>query len=659
MRKKSLPPLAAALLVSAAAVALPAPAAAAAPAGPGAVIEVKLASGTGVAAVRQALDDREITKMTPLFARLGERLTALRPVGAQAKGDPGLARWHRIELAPGVDAKAAVRELSAVPGVETAYQQPKVSNPVTPDFSGQQGYADPSSASGIDADYAHTKPGGRGGNVKVVDMEQAWNTQHEDLSKLRLPGALIANGTPVFDPGGVEHGTAVMGVIGADDNGFGVTGLVPDAGLHYTNVANTERGYDLANSILAAAAGVGVGDVLLIEQHVYDCGNWAPMEVWPSVYDAIVTAVGSGRHVVEAAGNGNQNLGNPSCFGPRFPHDKPDSGAIMVGAGAAPGCTTPVRTRLGFSNYGSRVDLQGWGECVTTTGGGNLYGTTQNQYYTNTFNGTSSASPIVASALASLLSVAEANGVQLSPARAREILIATGTAQSGLDHIGPLPNLRTAIDHYLSGIQLPERIANPGNRQSDVGVPVNLGLQAWDGNDDVLTYAAYNLPPGLSVNTATGVISGTPTTLGTYNVTVSATDNSGPISSKQFTWTIVEPPPVVCEANSVTWPLPDLQTVQVPLGVEDCAVVNAAGSTLEVQITHTYVGDLSIKLKAPDGTLYPLKAANPGDSSDNLHAVYPVDLSSESVNGMWYVVVQDHDSGDSGTLEWARLTLKS
>ncbi|MGW4115882.1 hypothetical protein ACWEFJ_33855 [Actinosynnema sp. NPDC004786] len=69
--------MAAALLATAAAAASPGPAAAA-PAGPGAVIEVKLSSGADVAAVRQALDDREIARVTPLFARLGDRLARLR-----------------------------------------------------------------------------------------------------------------------------------------------------------------------------------------------------------------------------------------------------------------------------------------------------------------------------------------------------------------------------------------------------------------------------------------------------------------------------------------------------------------------------------------------------------------------------------------------------
>src|SRR5438552_6773769 len=41
------------------------------------------------------------------------------------------------------------------------------------------------------------------------------------------------------------------------------------------------------------------------------------------------------------------------------------------------------------------------------------------------------------------------------------------------------------------------------------------------------SYNATGLPPGLSVNTSTGLISGTPTTAGTYSVTISATNSSG------------------------------------------------------------------------------------------------------------------------------------
>jgi hypothetical protein len=46
------------------------------------------------------------------------------------------------------------------------------------------------------------------------------------------------------------------------------------------------------------------------------------------------------------------------------------------------------------------------------------------------------------------------------------------------------------------------------------------------------------LPPGLSVDPGTGAVTGTPTTAGTYNVTITATDNAGFAATSTFTWTV-------------------------------------------------------------------------------------------------------------------------
>ena len=55
-----------------------------------------------------------------------------------------------------------------------------------------------------------------------------------------------------------------------------------------------------------------------------------------------------------------------------------------------------------------------------------------------------------------------------------------------------------------------------------------------DANLDTLTYTATGLPPGLSFNASTRVISGTPTTAGTYTVTYTANDGMGGITSTSF-----------------------------------------------------------------------------------------------------------------------------
>ncbi len=58
------------------------------------------------------------------------------------------------------------------------------------------------------------------------------------------------------------------------------------------------------------------------------------------------------------------------------------------------------------------------------------------------------------------------------------------------------------------------------------------------------------LPPGLTLNTTTGVISGTPTTIGTYVVPTTASNSSGASTSVNLTFTISNPPVPVVTASS-------------------------------------------------------------------------------------------------------------
>jgi Putative Ig domain len=82
-------------------------------------------------------------------------------------------------------------------------------------------------------------------------------------------------------------------------------------------------------------------------------------------------------------------------------------------------------------------------------------------------------------------------------------------------------------------------VTNPGNQSTTVGASVSLQIQASDSaSGQTLTYSATGLPAGLSINSSTGLISGTPTTAGTSNVTVSAKDSTGASGSASFTWTV-------------------------------------------------------------------------------------------------------------------------
>lgn len=196
-------------------------------------------------------------------------------------------------------------------------------------------------------------------------------------------------------------------------------------------------------------------------------------------------ATASGAVVVEAAGNGGVNLDDPADSVAVELMSRPDSGAIMVGAGAPTASRnacedSPVQTELTalpFTNYGSRVDIQAHGRCVASLGT-QLAGTdgphneltptetNPNKMYTGNFNGTSSASPIVVGAVAALQGVAKQQlGSFLTPAQVLDILERTGTPQPASCQAGGGPQGQPAPLFLLRS-----RTASPGASSAS---PVN------------------------------------------------------------------------------------------------------------------------------------------------------------------------------------------
>jgi hypothetical protein len=81
-------------------------------------------------------------------------------------------------------------------------------------------------------------------------------------------------------------------------------------------------------------------------------------------------------------------------------------------------------------------------------------------------------------------------------------------------------------------------VTNPGNQSGTVGTALSTQIHATDSGGAALTYSATALPAGLSINSSTGLISGTPTASGSSSVTVTARDSTGASGSTTFSYSI-------------------------------------------------------------------------------------------------------------------------
>lgn len=353
-------------------------------------------------------------------------------------------------------AQALLRRTLELPSVETAYFQPiPVSAGDLPPTTGlnlgsQQNYFRRSPV-GIDVDYARRQEGGHGAGVRIIDVEYGWTPDHEDF-----PPRSTTLPDREFRDKDRDHGTAVLGILWAVDNGFGITGIVPAADIGRVSPTFTKDGvrvHDVGGAILFASNYLRPGDIILIEQQMGPEGAYVPVETARYEFDVIASVTAKGRIVIEAAGNGNQRVDRIQWG---------DSGAIMVGA-IDPTTSLPSS----FTNYGARIDVHAWGSRIATLGYGanaawqidpamRINGDNDRlQWYTTGFGGTSGASPIVTGAVALLQANRRARGLDpLKPAQMRALLRATGAAhRADPRNVGVMPNLDTAlrsVDQYAN-----------------------------------------------------------------------------------------------------------------------------------------------------------------------------------------------------------------
>ena len=307
----------------------------------------------------------------------------------------------------------------------------------TPNFRDQQFYLDD-----MNIEYAHRTPGGKGENITIVDVEYAWNFEHED--NFYKKGTLLGGTNNDAVSENKNHGTAVMGMLCGDNNELGVLGICPEInffgyGQHPISCIKT-----IADKLLP-------GDIILIEFQMpgprYNYINrpdqlgCVPPEFFDSIFNQIKYATDKGVIVIEGAANGEENLDDP-IYQRKFDKTFRDSGAIIVGA-----ChNIDKHVATYYTGYGSIVDCHGYGFGVVTTGYGDLCGPEYNRYYTKQFRGTSSAAPMIAGICACVNGIRKAQGQTVfTPIEMRDFIKRGAVSCIGDKQIGSWPDFKSLV----------------------------------------------------------------------------------------------------------------------------------------------------------------------------------------------------------------------
>ncbi|WP_030842543.1 M28 family metallopeptidase [Streptomyces sp. NRRL F-4474] len=222
------------------------------------------------------------------------------------------------------------------------------------------------------------------------------------------------------------------------------------------------------------------------------------------------------------------------------------------------------------------------------------------------------------------------------------------------------PTIEQTFKNYFSGIGVPTEIETEGDGRSDhasfknVGIPVgglftgasntktSAQAQKWGGTAGQAFDRCYH---SSCDNTA--------------NISDTALDRNSDAAAYAI-WTLgastpVPPGPSFENTADVNIPDSPAAAVSSPITVSGVAGNAPATTKVDVNIVHTYRGDLVVDLVAPDGTVYNLHNRS-GGSADNIVGSYTVNASSEVANGVWNLRVRDTAAQDIGYINSWKIT---
>lgn len=334
----------------------------------------------------------------------------------------------------------------------------------TPDYEALQTYLDaPTTKSkGMNIRSVWSKQvTGKGTRVHFADG--GLFAGHEDLrgtDRLR-----VISDQPNSDP---AHGTASVGLLFAQPNGFGMKGICHDCELYlYDNRAIDRRKHNRTPADMLRH--VRAGDIVAINRqsaNINVLSTFLPSLHERDWWDMCKALTARGAVVVNAACNGStQSLadkGTSRGHGvdlSQWPYfqDHGDASTILVGA-----CQSWDGKPHQYSNYGYRYRmLNAWGDSVATLGYGKLQDKQgDDRDYTDSYGGTSSATPLVTGALSLIQSYAmRQHHIYLNADQMHLLVMATGYPDATLPltdvlPMGRRPNVEGALallDRILGG----------------------------------------------------------------------------------------------------------------------------------------------------------------------------------------------------------------
>lgn len=380
----------------------------------------------------------------------------------------------------------------------------------------------------IRADQVHAS-GNTGTGVRVAIVDTGTSCQQLELAANCQFGPTFVDGTSSSDDDN-GHGTHVGGTVAAVRNpsvSTGVVGVAPTATV-------------ISYKVLDSGGGGFWSDIIAAIDHIWNNGNKRAEVVnmslggssAPSELEAAMNrAYSSGIVLVAAAGNG----GNCAGTGDSVSHPARYNSVIAVAA------VQQDNTRPCFSATGAQVELAAPGVSVFSTWAEDRPTSANNPQpvcengicYYKYGSGTSMASPHAAGAAALVIAsgVTDANGVN---GVADEVQQRLNQTALDLGSTGRDAQYGYGLVDAAAAANTGPTIMTSSLADGTIGVAYSQSLAATGGTPPYsfdLAPGSTALPPGLSLSAA-GLISGTPTTAGTYPFTARVTDSAAKSSTK-------------------------------------------------------------------------------------------------------------------------------